>query len=173
MYQKFKVACIIGLLVSNLFYVRGQKKFRLNESCQLYGGRIAVTTRLLEKQGDSLYIDQRYDMVAFHLSSRSSLTLTPILRSSCGDSLRLPVIQVLGRNQYKAYKRKVTLKRHHAMKTPVYAILKNDEPKWNLQYIYAVPYENWMSGGVLEMQEDMTGRKGQRMISVEYVATIR
>lgn len=176
MYQKCKVVSITGLLVINIFYAQGQGNFRLQESLQLYGKRIAVTTRMLEKHGDSLYINQRYDMAALHLPSKCLLTLTPILRSPSGDSLRLPEIIILGRNRYKAYKRRIALKKkskEHAVEVSAYAILENDEPKWNLQYIYTVPYENWMSGAILEMKEEMSGYRGWQKTSVEYVATVR
>ncbi len=176
MYQKCKSVGIVGLLVFKVFYVLGQGNYHLQESLQLYGQRIAVTTRRLEKHGDSLYINQRYDMAALHLRSRCLLTLTPILSSPFGDSLRLPEIIVMGKNRYKAYRRKVALKnksRVHAREALAYAILENDEPKWNLQYIYAVPYENWMSEAILIMKEELSGCRGRQKTGVEYVATVR
>lgn len=167
---KFKVIGIIVLIVFNILQVKGQR------AKLLYKNQIAISINQLKRQGDSLAVDLRLDMAVLSLSPRRTLTLTPTLRSGSGEILELPDVVIKGTNQYKAYKREMALmseKERKLRNAFTYAVLKSGESRWNFRYRYAVPYQEWMAGSVLEIKEDLCNCDGhQQELAFEEVSVI-
>lgn len=140
----------------------------------LYKKRIAVSVNSLEKQGDSIFIDLRFDMVMLNVSSWQSLTLVPEFRSPTGKVMELPTVVIKGNSQYKGYKRKMALmneKERKLYNLHKFAVLKSERLRWNFRYHHTVLYEEWMNGATLEIKEKLYGC-GSYLEKINYVKAV-
>lgn len=144
---------MVGLLLSTLPLSAQEKEYK---------GYIHVTPLRLEQEGDSLYIRILYDISGVNVNSRHSLSLSPSLVAP-HKAQALPEVMVKGRNNYKAYIRRVALmnakaREKHNEKAP-YAVVKGYQPSGAsvIEYSQVLPYESWMDNARLDMREDWCG----------------
>lgn len=106
----------------------------------------------IEHDGDMLYVEMRMELQASHIKGRRARVYTPILYHS-SKSIDLPSVGVFGREHYYVDKRQ--------------KLLVEDVPdEWRLRrrdlpavvsYYAAIPYEQWMNGATLRVEETLYG----------------
>lgn len=123
-------------------------------------GNITVEMNRLAQRGDSLYVDMDIATEGKNVPSRMSADFTPIL-SSGDHAYELPKISVMGRNQYKNYRRAQALmsRREHAAYDPYapYAVVRDYKGDQRVKYELTVPYEPWMSSAQLTLRKEDCG----------------
>lgn len=168
--MKYILGGIFCLPLFTVFHVEAQGQGLF------FNNQIAVRTDLLKKQGDSLRVDLRFDMAVLKLPSRQSLTLTPVLKLTSGETLSFPPVVIKGASHYKSYRRDMGLmsdKKKEAYQKSVYSVLKSGESTWNFHYNYALPYKDDMAGATLELEENLYCCDGVlQEKGVGYVATV-
>lgn len=87
----------------------------------------------------------------WNVKSNQSIVLTPKIENE-GNTLSLPVIRILGRNQYLRHLRNAS---NESSESLVY-ISKASKTK-DIHYETSVPYERWMDDCVLVLGEDLCG----------------
>ncbi len=134
------------------------------------GGRVKVRQQNFALVGDSVVVEIEVDMRDVHVDPRSSVLLTPVLRSGSA-SLELPAIRINGDNQHKAYRRLQSLhKKDPATGMELHAnSRKNPGPHL---YRTSIPYEPWMDGASFLLREDQCECSGPLMsLSMELMAS--
>lgn len=142
-----------------------------NAQEQSYKGEVIITPLELQQRGDSLYVAMDFLMKGVNVSSRRSADFIPVLVSPT-QSKSLPKVSVKGRNNYKSYRRSLSLMSDKQMalyeQNAPYSVVKgykeNEEP---LRYRYAVPFEGWMKDARLDVQKDACGCGNARTMSVQ------
>lgn len=123
-------------------------------------GNITVQMNRLAQRGDSLYVNMDIATDGKNVASRKSADFTPIL-SSGDNACELPKISVMGRNNYKNYRRAQALMSHkeHASYDPhaPYAVVRDYKGGQRVNYALAVPYEPWMSSAQLTLRKEDCG----------------
>lgn len=137
-------------------------------------GNVTVQTNKLEQRGDSLYIDMILTMHGKNVTSRKSADFTPVLVSE-SQSKRLPKISVKGRNNYKSYRRAVSLmskkeKAIYAQAAPYEVVRGYKKSERTVDYKLAIPYEKWMSSAFLNLEKDDCGCGKSRTTDVKMLA---
>lgn len=118
---------------------------------------IKVNQNTFAKQDNNLVIDLTVDMSATDISTSQNLTLIPTLVN--GDKkLMLKPILLNGRNRHKVYKRELSL--HHFPDSMYYAVVRDGKQDTPIQYYASIPYEMWMDGSTLQMEEESCGCGG-------------
>lgn len=137
-------------------------------------GNVTVQTNKLEQRGDSLYIDMVLTMHGKNVSSRKSADFTPVLVSE-SRSKRLPKVSVKGRNNYKSYRRAISLmsrkeKAVYAQAAPYEVVKGYKKSDRVVDYKLAIPYEKWMSSAFLNLEKDDCGCGKSRTTDVKMLA---
>lgn len=71
-------------------------------------GNVAVEVNGLSQAGDSLYVDMHLTVLGKNVASDESADYIPVLVAG-RDTLALPAVSLRGKNNYKAYQRKLAL----------------------------------------------------------------
>lgn len=170
MENNYRQIAMVGLLALSISPVCAQ------QTQLLYNQQIMAETHMLKQKGDSLLIDVDFNLDKLRVPSRRSLTLTPVLKSTDGQSLDLPEIIIKGRNQYHQYRREYSLmnkEERRAQDAFSYATLKSGKNTGSLNYVYAVPYAGWMANAKLNVKEDLCGcGKAPQELDCEYVESV-
>lgn len=123
-------------------------------------GNITVQMNRLAQRGDSLYVDMDIATDGKNVPSRMSADFTPIL-SSGDNAYELPKISVMGRNNFKNFRRAQALmsRREHASYDPhaPYAVVRDYKGDQRVNYELTVPYEPWMSSAQLTLRKEDCG----------------
>lgn len=142
---------VIALLMAGCLSLNAQQK-------KIYNDGIIVTMHTLEQQGDSLLIDMELDVNKLVLSSRRSLTLTPVLEGKETEQSLLPIL-LNGRNRHKVYVRDLSIHKREA--DAYYAEVKmSGKNRKVIHYRQAIPFAAWMSEANLMLNEDLCGCGG-------------
>lgn len=136
-------------------------------------GNIVVRVNELAQRGDSLYVDMVLTTEGRNVPSRISADFTPVLIS--GDhSLSLPRVSVMGRYNYRNYRRSLALmngeeRAAYAVSAP-YCVVQDYKGGRQVGYRIAMPYEAWMSSAYLNLQRNDCGCGESRVTDVRLLA---
>lgn len=116
----------------------------------ILGGEASVSALSVDRQGKDMVVSMDIipaDGKKWHVKSDRIITLTPVI-SNDGNEVKLPTIEIKGRNQYLYGERnKLNGGQNIYKASDVSAI----------HYEARVPYEAWMDSSKLDMGEDLCG----------------
>ena len=118
--------------------------------------RVQYIKNYMKQEGDSLVVDVDIDMSRINLQTNRAQILTPVIGSE-SEEIELPKVMIQGAARNKAFVRELELndQAYEEFENNLpYAIVK---PNGKLNYRMAVPYEPWMSGAYLDVEEDLCG----------------
>ena len=127
-------------------------------------GRVQYIKNYMKQEGDSLVVDMDIDMSRMNLQTNRAQILTPVIGSE-SEEIELPKVMIQGTARNKAFVRELELddRAYEEFENNLpYAIVK---PNGKLNYRMAVPYEQWMSGAYLDVEEDLCGCGDQAKIA--------
>ena len=126
--------------------------------------RVQYIKNYMKQEGDSLVVDMDIDMSRMNLQTNRAQILTPVIGSE-SEEIELPKVMIQGTARNKAFVRELELddRAYEEFENNLpYAIVK---PNGKLNYRMAVPYEQWMSGAYLDVEEDLCGCGDQAKIA--------
>lgn len=125
----------------------------------IYKGNISVEPVRLEQKGDYLHVDMDINLNNVKIESPEGVDLVPQLVSPA-HTYTLPAVLIKGANNYKVYKRKVSLmsKKEKAKYKEPYVVEKISGTRNDIiKYRYILPYEAWMADARLDVRYDVCG----------------
>ncbi|MDR0891331.1 MAG: DUF3868 domain-containing protein [Mediterranea sp.] len=132
-----------------------------------YQGKVGIKAQEAIHRGDSVYLSMEVKTQGLSMESDRSLTLTPVVRKGDNNKVFTSVL-INGKRRQKLYQRSLKLGQ---IAPTGYLVVSDRGDKWNLGsivYHSAIPYEAWMKGAGIELQEEMCGCGGHsQQISVE------
>lgn len=108
-------------------------------------GDVRIYDTSIERVGDDVRVSMSIDLSSVSLGTRNALILTPVLQSA-GQSVSLPPVEILSRNQF-IYKQ-----RNGGTGVPGAYRHKNGTSQV-IPYSATVAYKPWMDGSVLFMED--------------------
>ncbi|MCD7938446.1 MAG: DUF3868 domain-containing protein [Tannerellaceae bacterium] len=146
-----KIQLYICIILSGLFFrAEGQ---------QLYNGRLSFPGELVQRN-DSMYLRMNIDYTNLEVYRNQSLVFTPVLVGS-GRRMEYPSVMLNGKVRQKAWKRAEVLDDETRMNMKnYYAIVDasgNSRNNRTITYLAALPYEDWMQGGRIDLIEQIEG----------------
>lgn len=119
-------------------------------------GNVAVEVNGLSQAGDSLYVDMHLTVLGKNVASDESADYIPVLVAG-RDTLALPAVSLRGKNNYKAYQRKLALmsprEREAARYDAPFRVLQDDKRGMrSLDYRVAVAYQPWMDVARIDLK---------------------
>jgi len=118
--------------------------------------RVQYLQYYMKQEGDSLLINMDIDMTRLDLKTNRAQILTPVIGTD-DEELELPKVMIQGTARNKAFERELELNErayNEFMNNLPYAIVK---PKGRLNYNLSIPFEPWMTGAFLDVEEDLCG----------------
>ena len=142
------------------------QQVQLSENQKVFsqGSRVQYLKNYMKQVGDSLVIDMDIDMSRLNLQTNRAQIITPVIVSD-NEEIELPKVMIQGAVRNKAFSRELELDDqayHDFTNNLPYAIVK---PKGMLNYHVSIPYESWMSGASLDVEEDLCGCGDQSKIA--------
>lgn len=122
---------------------------------QTAGAPVQVTCNDVVEKGGTLYIDALITIPADAVTSKSALTLTPVLEGASQKS-ELPSVLVNGKNRQKVYNREVALK-NLTNEPPRYRVLTASNGSQQVHYTLNIPFEPWMKEARLVLDPNSCG----------------
>ena len=126
--------------------------------------RVQYIRHFMKQEGDSLVISMDIDMTNLDLRTNHAQIITPVIGTD-REEIELPSVMIQGTARNKAYIRELELNDQayaDFINNPPYDIVK---PKGRLNYIFAVPFEPWMTEAFLDVEEDLCGCGEQTKIA--------
>lgn len=117
---------------------------------QLAGGRVAVKSTSVERDGSNVHVALGMELANDDLSAGDGIILTPMLASNA-DTARMPAVEILGRNRYIYYQR------NQKTATTLPAVVTRGKKGATIDYTASVPYESWMDNASLIVAEGACG----------------
>lgn len=117
---------------------------------RLYGGRVAVSGTVVERDGDIVRVAVNLSVDGEALPSNSGAVLTPMLVNGA-DTVKLPSAEILGRKRYIYYQR------NGVTATQQPAVVALGAAGAEVNYSATAPYAPWMNGSQLVVAEGECG----------------
>ncbi len=119
---------------------------------KLAQGDIAVQNFFMDRVANQVVVGMQLNLEALHLKADRFIAYTPVITGVDGQQLALQPLVIAGRRQHIVFEREgnkqypgaIELRRH------------NGKPQ-QVDYLQSVPFASWMSGGNLQLIEDLCG----------------
>ena len=115
-------------------------------------GDIAVQSFSMERVGDQVVVAMQLQLAALHVKADRFIAYTPVITGVNGEQMQLQSLVITGRRQHVVFQREGNREYPTAMEVRRH----NGQPQ-QVDYLQSVPYESWMSGGNLQLIEDLCG----------------
>lgn len=118
----------------------------------LADGQVRITHNSVTLEEGRVNVSLTFNLDALHLASNDGIAITPLI-AKAADTLRLPSVEILGRQRYIYYQRNGST----ATADPMLVTRRTNNTPQTVDYAYLLPYEQWMDGADLVMQQDECG----------------
>ena len=115
-------------------------------------GDIAVQRFSMDRVADQVVVGMQLNLDGLHLKPNRSIAYTPVITGVDGQQLALQPLVISGRKQYIVYEREGNKQYPTAME-----VRRHNGKSQQVDYLQSVPYASWMSGGNLQLIEDLCG----------------
>lgn len=128
---------------------------------------VTIAEQTFKRNGENMEVDVKFDFTNLKVKSNAATVLTPMIVNG-RDTLRLPSVGIYGRSSYYASKRNDRL----PLGEVPGQILRYHKGMAPMEYIQTVPYQSWMNGSELLVEQADYGCAGcNKGASINMLAT--
>ncbi|MDR0537436.1 MAG: DUF3868 domain-containing protein [Tannerellaceae bacterium] len=128
----------------------------------IYEGQISVKIVRLRQVRDSVQVLLDFDFSSLRIPTQRTLTLTPVLIGTQGKNFKLKDIVINGKQQQKAFMRKVELNGWtRQLREAHYSVISLDESTRTFPYRQVIGFESWMREARMDIITDLCNCGGE------------